>query len=231
MRQSIYIPIGPAHYRPEQKESGPINQQELRVGIFFATRDGHTKRIAEHIARDLRGRGFDVDVLDVRRALPFSLPSYDAAILAASVHNGNHEAEMVEFVKHHRAELERMPTAFLSVTLSEAGAENIESTPAEHEQFVQDVNQMLDRFFQQTEWRPTRVKPVAGALLYTRYNFLLRLIMKRIAKKAGSDTDTSHDYDYTDWVALDHFISEFEEIARSAAASRAPRRAARALGA
>jgi menaquinone-dependent protoporphyrinogen oxidase len=231
MSHSPYQPIGPAHYQPDQKERGPINPPVPRVGVFFATRDGHTKRISEHIALDLRKRGFDVDVLDVRRAIPFLLSNYDAAILAASVHNGNHETEMVEFVKHHRSELERMPTAFLSVTLSEAGVERIEATPAEHAQFVQDVNQMLNRFFQQTEWHPTRVKAVAGALLYTRYNFLLRLIMRRIAKKAGTDTDTSHDYNYTDWVALDQFIAEFEEIVRSATASKPSRGAARGMGA
>jgi menaquinone-dependent protoporphyrinogen oxidase len=231
MSHSPYQPIGPAHYQPDQEERGPTNPPEPRIGVFFATRDGHTKRISEHIALDLRKREFDVDVLDVRRALPFSIPNYDAAILAASVHNGDHETEMVEFVKHHRSELEPLPTAFLSVTLSEAGAERIEATPAEHAQFVQDVNLMLDRFFQQTEWHPTRVKCVAGALLYTHYNFLLRLIMRRIAKKAGTDTDTSHDYDYTDWLALDQFIVEFEEIVRSAVASKEPRRAARGMGA
>jgi menaquinone-dependent protoporphyrinogen oxidase len=221
MSPSPFQPIGPAHYSPLQKESESSNQPALRVGVFFATREAHTKRIAEHIASSLRAHGFDVDVLDVRRTLPFSPADYAGAILAASVHSGNHEPEMVKFVKRHRAELERIATAFLSVTLSEAGAERIEASPAEHAQFVRDVNLMLDRFFQQTKWHPTRVKPVAGALLYTRYNFLLRLIMKRIARKAGSGTDTSRDYEYTDWAGLDHFIEEFEEAIRSAAASKA----------
>jgi menaquinone-dependent protoporphyrinogen IX oxidase len=28
-------------------------------------------------------------------------------------------------------------------------------------------------------------------------------------KRAGGDIDTSRDYEYTDWVALDHFVEEF----------------------
>jgi menaquinone-dependent protoporphyrinogen oxidase len=220
MSPSPFQPVGPAHYSPLRDELESTNQPALRVGVFFATREGHAKRVAEHIASGLRARGFDVDILDVRRPLPFSLANYAGAILAASVHSGNHEPEMVEFVKSHRSELQRIATAFLSVTLSEAGAERIEASPSEHAQFVQDVNQMLDRFFQQTKWHPTRVKPVAGALLYTRYNFLLRLVMKRIARKAGAATDTSRDYDYTDWAGLDDFIAEFEQAIRSAAASK-----------
>jgi mono/diheme cytochrome c family protein len=33
--------------------------------------------------------------------------------------------------------------------------------------------------------------------------------MKRIAAKAGGDTDTSRDYDYTDWKDLEAFADEF----------------------
>jgi menaquinone-dependent protoporphyrinogen oxidase len=69
---------------------------------------------------------------------------------------------------------------------------------------------------------PPRVKPVAGALLSTKYNFLIRFVMRRIAKKAGAETDTSRDYEYTDWVALDHFVEEVaEEISRSTTRSGA----------
>jgi menaquinone-dependent protoporphyrinogen oxidase len=186
------------------------------IGVFYATREGHTHKIAERVAEDLRKRGFEADVNDLRDEAAIDLRNYGGVILAASVHIGRHEPEMVEFVKRHRAELEAMPAAFLSVTLSEAGAERAEATPEEHARFVADVQGMLDRFFKETGWHPRRVKPVAGALLYTQYNFLIRFVMRRIARKAGAATDTSHDYEYTDWVALDHFVEELaEEISRS----------------
>jgi menaquinone-dependent protoporphyrinogen oxidase len=114
-----------------------------------------------------------------------------------------------------------MTTAFLSVTLSEAGAEKQDATPANHAKFVQDVDAMLTRFFNETKWTPTRVKPVAGALLYSRYNFLLRLIMRSIAKKAGSGTDTSQDYIYTNWVDLDKFVADFAAEIRATPAEEA----------
>lgn len=225
MSSSTFHPLGPAHFSSQELRLGPIDPSPKRVGVFFATREGHTQRIADRISADLGILGFDVDLLPVGHPLPFSLSNYAAAVLAASVHGGSHEREMVRFVKDHRTELEGMKTAFLSVTLSEAGVERQDATPTQHAQFVQDVDRMLGKFFNETKWLPTMSKPVAGALLYTHYNFLLRLIMRQIAKKAGAATDTSRDYVYTDWVGLDKFVDDLaEEIGRSpAVAARATR--------
>jgi menaquinone-dependent protoporphyrinogen oxidase len=208
MTTSPFNPLGPAHYAPKHQIDSP-GPPAIRVGVFYATREGHTQHVAEHVAADLRERGFDVDIVSVRGRFPFPLSDYSAAVLAASVHGGRHENEMVQFVKDHRSGLDRMVTAFLSVTLSEAGAERHDASLAEHEQFVQDVDRMLGKFFEETDWLPTFTRPVAGALLYSRYNFLVRLVMKSIAKKVGAETDTSRDYVYTDWKELDNFTQEF----------------------
>jgi menaquinone-dependent protoporphyrinogen oxidase len=179
------------------------------IGILYATRDGHTRRIAEHVATDLHERGFSVELKNVADAAHIRPSDYDGAVLAASVRCGEHEHEMVKFVKDHVAELDNIPTAFVSVTLTEAGVERPESSPEERAKFAADVQRVIDRFFEETGWRATRIKAVAGALLYTKYNLLLRFVMKQIAKSTHGDTDTSRDYEYTDWAALDRFVDEF----------------------
>ena len=181
------------------------------VAVFYATREGQTQRIAEHVAASLRQRGLEATVNDVRTRPGMKLDQYAAAVIAGSVHAGCHEAELVRFVKEHIHELESLPSAFLSVTLSEAGAERPDATPEEHAKFVADVQKVISRFFENTGWHPKRVKPVAGALLYTKYNFLVRFVMKRIAKASGGSTDTSQDHEYTDWVALDQFVAELTD--------------------
>ena len=124
---------------------------------------------------------------------------------------------MVEFVKNHRLVLGRIRTAFLSVTLSEAGAEMPNNSPTEHRSFRAGCRtDALERFYVQTNWHPTVAKPVAGALRFTHYNFLVRMIMKRIARKAGAATDTSRDYVYTDWLGFDRFASELATEIRGA---------------
>lgn len=179
----------------------------MRAVIFYATREGHTRRIAEHVAMELRRRAHEVELYDVNTvSASIDWPPYNWACVAASVHAGHHEPEMIAFVKRHRQALERLGAAFLSVTLSEAGAEDVRAPKERRERAAADAQQMIDVFLQETGWRPERVLPVAGALAYSRYNFLIRFVMKRIARKAGAPTDTSRDYEFTDWSKLDSFI-------------------------
>jgi menaquinone-dependent protoporphyrinogen oxidase len=182
-----------------------------RACILYATREGQTKKVAQYVASTLSAAGIDsVDIRDVKDSGDdIYVGDYAAMIVAASVHLGEHEPEIIDFVKTHRYGLEKVPTAFISVSLSEAGAERVSATAAQHVRFAADVQKVLNRFFQQTGWTPSAVMPVAGALPYSKYNWLIRFVMKRIASKAGGDTDTSRDYEYTDWPALGRFITEF----------------------
>jgi menaquinone-dependent protoporphyrinogen oxidase len=115
---------------------------------------------------------------------------------------------MLDFIKLYKTELEDLPTAFLSVSLSEAGAEDAAALPERRGQAGADVQKMIDAFITETGWRPNKIQAVAGALRYTKYNRLLRFVMKRIAARAGGSTDTSRDHEYTDWAALDRLIDE-----------------------
>ena len=182
--------------------------QGMRAAIFFATREGHTRRIAHRIATDLRAHGAEVDVFDVRTEKPSDWSVYSAACVAASVHVGHHEPEIIAFVRRHRVELERLSAGFVSVTLSEAGAEDPNRSEAQRQRSAADVQHMIDVFVTDTGWRPDRCLPVAGALAYGQYNIFVRFIMKRIARKAGAPTDTSRDYEFTNWGALDRFVEE-----------------------
>ena len=179
------------------------------VLILFATREGHTAHIAERLARSIGERGAVAEVVNVAHPPDgFSLDSYSSGLIAASVHLGAHEKEMVQFVREHRAELERLPTVFLSVSLSEASVENAGAPAERRAAAATDVHMMIERFLKETGWNPNRIQAVAGALMYSHYNFLIRFVMKRIAKAAGASTDTSCDQEFTDWTALDHLADE-----------------------
>jgi menaquinone-dependent protoporphyrinogen oxidase len=183
------------------------------VLVLYATREGHTRKIAEHIAATLAGRGQAAEIRDARAPGDFFfLRRYSTAILAASVHLGKHEPEMVEFARRHHVELREMQAAFISVSMSQAAAEDVCRSPDARARSATDVRQMIDRFLDDTGWRPRHVKAVAGALLYRRYGLLVRFVMKRIARRSGAPTDTSRDHVLTDWKALDRFIGEVSEV-------------------
>jgi len=177
--------------------------------IAYATREGQSRRIAEHLAATTRARGLTAQVMNVA-TMPdgFSLDSHGAAVLVASVHMHKHEREMVEFVQSKRQILERLPAFFLSVSLAEASVENPETPEARRAQTKADIERIIEEFLTETGWQPAHIRAVAGALMYTKYDFLTRFFMKQMARLAGGSTDTSSDHEYTNWEALDKVIDE-----------------------
>jgi menaquinone-dependent protoporphyrinogen IX oxidase len=61
-----------------------------------------------------------------------------------------------------------LPTALLSVSLSQAGAQDTSAPPDRRSQAVADVKSMLTTFLAETRWHPTLAVPVAGALMYSK---------------------------------------------------------------
>ena len=178
--------------------------------IVYATREGHTRLIAEHIAAFLRSRGSAVELYDARdtETRP-RVGGFSGVLLAASLHLGKHEKEMQHFIERERSVLATLPTAFLSVSLSAAGAQDTTRAAEQRLQVVRELTRCTDALFEKTQWQPGRTEFVAGALMYTRYNPLVRWIMQRIARKEGASVDTRHDHVFTDWPALDRFAENF----------------------
>ena len=171
-----------------------------RVLIPYGTTEGQTEEIADVVAEVLRGRGHDADCVDVA-GLGAALPDrYDAVVVGASIHMGEHDRHVVEFVRENRGTLKGMPSAFSSVSLAAHGD-------------IQEAEGYVGRFEEETGWRPDQVGLFGGALLYTRYGFIKRHMMKRIAadKPGGLGLDTSRDYVYTEWDAVRRFTEHFAE--------------------
>ena len=188
----------------------------MRAAVFYATREGQARHVAEHVAASLRAHGFETDVIDVRRLYGrVDWAAYQTALVVASVHVGHHEREMRRFVERYRDELHNIPAAFLSLTLSQAGAQDPGAPREKRDLAHADAVKMIDVFAAETGWLPARSLTVAGALAYTKYGFLTKLIMKRIARKAGASTDTSRDHEFTDWQAVDDFVLQHVGLARA----------------
>lgn len=172
----------------------------IRIMIPYATSEGHTARIAGCIADVIRSEGYQAVPVAIKSSGTPTPDGYDAVIVGASVHAGRYQAGIRNFVRKHRATLDSVPSAFFSVSLAAADST---SKACEEARYVEE-------FVRETGWRPRRVGHFAGALLYTKYGFLTRWIMKRITIAKGSpDTDTSRDYVYTDWDEVRRFTDEF----------------------
>src|SRR5262249_55081645 len=172
-------------------------------------REGQSERVAQRVAGDLRSRAMEADVINVKDISDgFDWNAYDAAFVVASVHVGHHEREMIDFVKGSKHELERLRAPFLSLTLSQAGAELDTTPPAQRDAAHADALRMVAEFATETGWRFEHSLTVAGSLMYSKYNFLVKWIVKLIAHKAGFDGPTSRDYEFTNWPAVDRFVED-----------------------
>ena len=177
--------------------------------VVFGTTDGQTAKIARFVREALVAEGHVVDLIDSRDPAPGTpLQGVEAAIIAGSVRMGKFQKPLIAFVRQHREALAKIPTVFIAVSLS-AGRD---SAAAKRE-----VTKTITGFVEATGFRPGTTLPVAGALVYSRYGFFTRLAMILISKMAGGDTDTSRDYEYTDWRALSAFAHDFGRSACAAA--------------
>lgn len=186
-----------------------MHDESDRALLIYASKDGQTEKIARRIADRIREAGVMATTLAVGEvAKSSSLPASGAVLVAGPVHFGRHPKELERFVRSRREELGGRPATFLSVS-GTAGAVDAEERAG--------ARAYVDRFLEATGWRPEHVETVAGAVRYTRYNPILRWVMKRITVRAGrtEDTDTSRDYEYTDWDRVDAIA---DRIAREASA-------------
>jgi menaquinone-dependent protoporphyrinogen oxidase len=169
----------------------------MHVLIAYGTVEGQTRKIARHISGSVQSRGDDVTIFNAADLGDVDLDFFDAAIIAAPVHLGAFHPAIVDWVGKNSKRLNGMPSAFVSVSLAAASA-----FPEEHAA----IQKIADDLFDRTGWKPGHVHHAAGALRYTKYDFLKRLLMRYISRKEGGSTDTSEDHEYTDWDALDTFV-------------------------
>jgi menaquinone-dependent protoporphyrinogen oxidase len=181
------------------------------VPVFFATSEGQTQRIAERFAAALRRNGVDSIAIDIGGldGAAIDWTAVRGAIVGASIHVGKHQRAARAFVAKYAAQLNVLPSLFYSVSLAAASQNRDE---------VRNAQAIADAFPAANGWHPQAVISLAGRLAYSQYNFIVRLLMKRIARKEGAPVDTSRDYEFTNWTRVDDVAREFATTVKRAAA-------------
>ena len=184
-----------------------------RVVVLYHSQMGHTEKVAEYIADGLRKRGFVTDLM-ISGEVPEDFGAgYTAAVVVGSVHHGHHAEALAELVKRHRDALRGMITALCSVSI-EAAVVEVAETPVDRGTAEIELHKPISKFMEATDWLPTLVEPVAGAIPYAHVGPFRRLLLKRMAGNSHLPTDTTQDHVLTDWEALDRFVETFADKAR-----------------
>jgi menaquinone-dependent protoporphyrinogen oxidase len=183
----------------------------MRLLLVYGTTEGQTRKIARFVADHLAQKEHETQLVNALDATPAVDPrDFNAVIIAASVHAGRYQSAVIHFVRDHLAAIDTRPNAFLSVSLAAAG---------DDDEDVEGLKRCVADFTHDAGWTPHCIHHVAGAFRYTAYDFLKRWAMKYIAYRKGGPTDTSRDYELTDWDDLTRFVDAF---AKSLANTRLP---------
>ena len=171
-----------------------------RILVLYATREGQTGKVATRIAEHLAAAGAAVEILNARdksAVRRLDLAPFDLLVFGGSMHAGGVEGELVDFINGHREQIAGKRRSFFLVLLSAATKD-----PELRSKWLADA---LAKLKSQVELDFDEIEMVAGALHYSKYSAPTKWVMQKIAREAGEATDTSKDYEYTDWQQVEDY--------------------------
>lgn len=165
--------------------------------LYYATRDGQSRRIAEYISRRLAESGIAATPhnLAVAPVSVTELAQASAIVLVAAVRYGHHLAEAERFMATYGSLQSPPPLALASVNLT---ARKPAKTTATGNAYLRNV-------IARHRLAPALAVAIAGRLDYRRYGWRDRQIIRFIMWMTGGPTDPDTNIEYTSWPAVDEF--------------------------
>ena len=178
------------------------------IAVYYATRDGQSRRIAEHIWRRLG----DARTLPAPRDLlpglppPAELAQAQLIVLVAAVRYGKHLPEVKSFLNAYSALPAPPSLALASVNLSARKPGKTTSSG----------NPYLRKTIARHRLAPAAAVAFAGRLDYRRYGWRDRQIIRFIMLLTGGPTDPDTCIEYTSWDAVEDFAAQIAALQRDA---------------
>jgi len=162
------------------------------VLIVYATELGHTRRIAEKVAAEMRSAGHRPSVASSDSAP--ELDRFDAVIVGAPVRTSTFMAAIEDYARDHAADLGHRPSALFSVC-----------APDDHDD--RGCREALDAYLRElqheTGWHPDVIASFAGVRPYTHIGLAHRVLATEASQAADREAGA------TDWDAVSGFVEAF----------------------
>lgn len=172
-----------------------------KIGILYATVDGHTLKICKELVAELEKEGNSVSLFSIDD-FNASISDFDKFLVGSSIRYGVHHAKIIEFINKNKEELDSVKNAFFSVNLV---ARKPEKNTAE-------TNPYVVKFFKSIEWKPTLVGVFAGMLDYSKYKFFDRIMIQFIMWITKGPTNRDAVIEYTNWEKVKSFAAKFSAL-------------------
>jgi menaquinone-dependent protoporphyrinogen oxidase len=175
------------------------------ISLYYATHDGQSRRIAEHISRRLAEGDIVAPPQDVAAATPADLAAASVVVLVAAVRYGRHLPEADRFLAVYTSLGSPPPLAFASVNLTARKPAKTTATG----------NAYLRKAIARYRLTPALAVAFAGRLDYRRYGWLDRQVIRFIMLLTRGPTDPDTCIEYTSWHAVDEFAASVADLHRS----------------
>jgi len=176
-----------------------------RIAIVISTQNGHTRKIANTMAAQLRRRDVQIDVFNVELGnapTGAELRGYDAIVIGSPVYLGDFSQALLDWTWDNHECLNSIPSSLFTVSLNAAD-------PRPKARVTDD--KVLRHFLVQTDFQPRFIASLAGALSFTQYSFFKKCVMQGMSAAVGGPTDTSKDFELTNWDDVAEFTQAFRQ--------------------
>lgn len=165
----------------------------MKALVAFGTRYGSTARLAQVIGEELRGKGYEVDVQDLRDGAGKGVKGYDLVVLGSPVFIGKWTKEAQEFIEASAPDLAGRRVA-LFVSCSDVLFP--EKVDAGRKTYLEDVASKIPGL------TPVAMGMFGGVIDFGRYSTLTKVLLAGVGTKKTLQTkgiDPSKPYDYRNW--------------------------------
>ena len=175
----------------------------MRALIVYGTRYGSTAEISNEMAKTLRERGLDVDVIDAKKGRVGKAEDYDLFLVGSGIKMGKWTGEPLKFLEKNRDALASKPVALFVSCGSVDDPDQAEKGRTEYLDEVADRYPMLKivskGFF------GGKYDPKAGIMM----RMVMRGMKEDLEKKGLNQGEA---YDFRDWDAIRSWAAELADM-------------------
>jgi len=172
--------------------------------IFYATRDGQSRKIAERIAGRLAESGIEVAPQDLAGGQPSqsSIETAELAVVVAAIRYGKILPEALEFLAaYEKLETQsKLVLLVVNLTSRKPGKETPEGSV------------YLRRAIAKYKLAPAFARAIPGVLDYKRYSWRDRQLIRFIMFLTGGPTDPRTCIEYTPWDVVDNIALKITDL-------------------
>lgn len=166
------------------------------VLVCYGSRYGATAEIAERITQTLQEREAIVDLVNLRRETPIEIEQYELIIIGSGIAAGKWTKEPIKWMKKYQDELSKKKIALFVSSAYAAVPEKKE------EARIKYLEKIAEKYLKNP---PESLGLFGGVIDFSKYNIIIRGIMKGIAKANRSDDEPLTYLDFRNWKKIEEW--------------------------